>query len=789
MLSAVGDFRVGLMSTVVIGASLFGTGVMAQSAGGPQPPRTTPAEAGTVALPTIDVTALTPLPGTGIDIDKNPSAVTLITRDDIARTQSPDIVKSLTEQTPGISVTESSGNTFQPDVVFRGFVASPVSGTPEGLAVYQNGVRINEAFGDTVNWDLIPTVAVRDISVVSNNPAFGLNALGGAVTVQMKDGFTFHGIESELQGGSFGRIEGSLEGGKQIGDFSTYLALEGIHEDGFRRSSSVDIRRLYGDLGYRANGGEYHFNVGLADNLFGATASAPVQLLQQDYGAVYTTPQTTTNRLGQFNMTGSLPVGAWTFQGNAYVRLFDQRHVDGNTTDVQPCDDPSLLCFGDGSTPANGLDGRQLSNGFDPDATLGEIDRTRTSSRTVGGTIQATNVDEVFGHPNHVVVGASVDAGSTDFSANSELGVIGSDFAVAGSGLFLGASGDPVTIGPVSLHATNTYGGLYAIDNFDVTDRLTLTGGGRLNVANIDLQDRLGGALNGDDTFVRFNPIVGGTFKLTPEIGAYASYSEANRAPTPLELGCADPNRPCIIDSFLVSDPALKQVVSRTVETGLRGTRDLGAEIGQLGWKLGGFRTENSNDILDVPSEVQGFGYFRNVGRTVRQGVEAEANLRSDDLFAYINYAYVDATFRNAILLSSPNNPYADSDGNIQVQRGDQIPLVPHHRLKAGLDYKITPAFTLGSDLLYTGSQRFVGDESNLNPKLPSYVTVGLHSTYQISKNFQVFGRIENLFDRHYYNYGTYFETDAIAFGNFTDPRSVSPGRPRAFYAGIRATF
>ncbi len=481
------------------------------------------------------------------------------------------------------------------------------------------------------------------------------------------------------------------------------MAIEGVHEDGFRRSSSVDIRRLYGDLGYRANGGEYHFNVGLADNVFGATASAPIELLQQDYGAVYTTPQTTTNRLGQFNITGSLPVDSWTLQGNAYVRLFDQRHVDGNTTDVQPCDDPSLLCFGDGSTPANGLDGRQLSNSFDPNATLGEIDRTRTSSRTVGGTIQATNTDQLFGHPNHFVVGASVDVGSTDFSANSELGTIGSDFVVAGSGTFLGASGDPVTIGPVALHAQNIYGGLYAIDNFDVTDRLTLTGGGRLNVANISLQDRLGTSLDGNDTFVRFNPVVGGTYKLTPEISTYAGYSEANRAPTPLELGCADPLRPCIIDSFLVSDPALKQVVSRTVEAGFRGTRDLGAEIGQLGWKLGGFHTENSDDILDVPSPVQGFGYFRNVGRTLRQGVEAEANLRSEAFFAYINYAYVDATFRDAILLSSPNNPFADSNGNIQVQRGDEIPLVPHNRLKAGLDYKITPALTLGSDVLYTG--------------------------------------------------------------------------------------
>ena len=412
-------------SMILVASLVVSTGASAQV--------TIPAASGAVQeLPTIDVNALTPLPGIGIDVDKLPASVTLVSRPEIERTQSPNITRTLTQQVPSVTVTESSGNAFQPDVVYRGFVASPVSGTPEGLAVYQNGVRINESFGDTVNWDLIPTIAVRDIAVVSNNPAFGFNALGGALTIQMQDGFTFQGAEAQIEGGSFGRIQGSFQGGKQVGNFATYLAIEGIHEDGFRQHSSVDIKRLYGDLGYKANGGEYHFNVGLADNAFGDTASAPIQLLTQDYSAVYTTPQTTTNRVALFNVTGSLPLTAtWSLQGNAYVRLFDQHHVDGNTTDAQPCAaDATLLCFGDAVTPANGLDGNQLANGFDPNATLGEIDRTRTRTRSVGGAIQATNTDQIYGHDNHFVVGASIDTGSTDFNASSELGTIGPDFVV-----------------------------------------------------------------------------------------------------------------------------------------------------------------------------------------------------------------------------------------------------------------------------------------------------------------------------------------------------------------------
>ena len=128
-----------------------------------------------------------------------------------AQTNSLNIADALQQQVPGVILSDTTGNPFMPDVQFRGFVASPVAGTPQGLAVYQNGMRINEAFGDTVNWDLIPTAAIRSVTVVTNNPAFGLNALGGAVNVLMKDGFNYHGAEINTMGGSFGRIQSSAQ--------------------------------------------------------------------------------------------------------------------------------------------------------------------------------------------------------------------------------------------------------------------------------------------------------------------------------------------------------------------------------------------------------------------------------------------------------------------------------------------------------------------------------------------------------------------------------------------------
>jgi iron complex outermembrane receptor protein len=470
--------------------------------------------------------------------------------------------------------------------------------------------------------------------------------------------------------------------------------------------------------------------------------------------------------------------------------------VDGNPTEAAPCAaDATLLCFNEETTPgapANGLNGVQLANPFPTGAVLGEIDRTTTRSTTTGATLQATNTDQLFGHNNQFMVGTSFDSGVTRFGASGELGTIGSNYVVSGSGIFLGPSGTPISIGPVALRATNRYTGLYALDTFDVTDRFSISGGGRFNYASVNLQDLIGTDLNGSHTFSRFNPMVGGTYKVTSEVTAYAGYSEANRAPTPLELACADPARPCIVAAFLVADPPLKQVVSRTVEAGFRGTKEL--NIGTLGWKIGGFRATNADDILAIPSpEVQGFGYFQNVGRTRRQGIETQVNLTSKTLQLYASYTLVDARFLDYLTLNS-RSPFADADGNIQVVPGNRIPAVPRNRVKFGIDYSVTDAFKVGGDALFVASQYFAGDESNQAARLPGYSVFNLHASYQINKTYQIYGRVDNIFDNRYATHGTFFNTgDVPNFANggapFTDPATVTPARPRAFYAGLKATF
>ncbi len=758
----------------------------ARSRGAPQAPRN-------VRRVYVYPTAPTPTARSGMDVDKVPAAINAFGAGQIARTGSLNVADALQQQIPGIIISDTTGNPFMPDIQFRGFVASPVAGTPQGLAVYQNGMRINEAFGDTVNWDLIPTAAIRSATVVTNNPAFGLNALGGAVNVLMKDGFNYQGAEINTMGGSFGRIQSSAQYGKQIGNFSVYGALEGVRDNGYRNFSESAIRRFYGDVGYRTDSSEFHLNVGVAKNNFGAAAAVPVELLQKYWGATYTTPQTTDNRVAYANLTGKVDVTpTWTIEGSARVRTFRQKTVDGNPTETERCAaDPGLLCFNDDDVPANGLNGLQLANPFPADAVLGQIDRTTTRSTTTGATLQATNTDQLFGHNNQFMIGTSFDSGVTRFGASAELGTIGSNYVVNGSGIFLGRSGEPISIGPVSLRATNRYTGIYALDTFDVTDRFSVSGGGRFNYASINLYDQIGTDLNGSHTFSRFNPMVGGTYKITPEWTAYAGYSEANRAPTPLELACADPARPCIVAAFLIADPPLRQVVSRTVEAGFRGSKEL--NIGTLGWKIGGFRATNADDILAIPSpEVQGFGYFQNVGRTRRQGIEAQVNLTSKALQLYASYTLVDARFLDPLTLDS-RSPFAVDD-TIQVMPGNRIPSVPRNRVKFGVDYAVTDAFKVGGDALFVASQYFAGDESNQATRLPGYSVFNVHASYQINKTYQLYGRIDNILDNRYSTFGTFFERDDIPnFTNggaeFTDARTVNPARPRAFYAGLKATW
>ena len=750
----------------------------------------------TTGAPTATAESARPAAEPGaIDRDKIPSNVQSLSAEELDHATTPDLLQAMARALPGVALSDQTGNQFQLDLNYRGFIASPVIGTPQGLAVYQNGVRINEVFGDIVNWDFIPENAINRLTLVPSNPVYGLNAIGGALSVEMKNGFTYKGVEAEVSGGSYGRIGTSIQAGGQLGNFSGYIAADAINDAGWRDYSPSQLRRVYADIGARGEQTEFHVSFTGASNSFGAAAATPVQMLSQDWASVYTIPQTTQNQLAFVTASASWkPTDTLTYQAIAYFRNFQQAHVDGNGTDAQNtgCPDPAVLCFPNLNGNLVNLittTGHTISaTGVLGSSILGEIDRTWSTSNSFGGSAQVASSEKVLGHDNNFVVGVSVDRGLVQFSTTSELGTVNANQFpfVYGSGLFIDQpSGD---VAPVGLGAQTLYTGLYATDTFDVTPRLSITAGGRFNFAQITLSDELGNdpLLNGSHEYSHFNPTIGATYKLTPNMTLYGDYAITNRAPTPLELGCSDPLRPCLIDNALVGDPSLQQVVTYTYEAGVRGHFDIAK--GQLNWALGGYHALNTNDIINVASPIPGHEYFQNAGDTQRQGVEANATYKWDRWNIYANYTYVDATFRDYLTLSSPNNPFANAAGNIFVVPGDHLPGIPDYRLKIGAEYQITDPWKFGADLNVYGTQYIVGDESNQLPRMPAYWVVNLHSSYKVSENLELFGTVRNLFDQHYYVYGTLFQTDSFPYLNLTDPRTFIPGIPFAAYVGMRGT-
>jgi iron complex outermembrane recepter protein len=754
---------------------------------------TTCSWADTIELPTFDVVATTPLGGGEIDVAKSPFTVWQTSSQDIQTFNDTTLPDTLARSAPGVTVGNVSGNDFQPDLSYRGFDATAVAGTPIGLAVYQNGVRINEAFGDTVNWELIPENAIDRTAIIAANPIFGLNALGGAVTINMKNGFTWDGFEADTRFGSFGRAQEELQYGKQIGDYSVYVAATQINDGGWRVDGATQITNFYGDVGYKANGFESHLQLTAGDSQLGAASFTPIQELQSSWNSVYTVPQTTENKMAMLAWTGSYAYSpTLSFQGGAYFRAFNQAHVDGNSTDVESCPPDSCL----NGSPVHDTLGNvipDLSNGGTVD--LGEIDRSWTQSRSLGASAQAVDTDKLAGHDNTLTVGASLDYGWTRFTGNSQLGivpafvnnslpVIGLPFIIDEPDSFLS---------PVLARTNNTYTGVYALDTYSATDRLTVTAGGRFNYAGINLEGENGALLNGFSNFFHVNPTLGFTYKLTPDINFYAGYAMTNRTPTPLELGCADPNNPCIIDNFLTSDPKLKQVVGQTFELGFRGQdalAPLGPQWGKLQWSAGLFRTTLNNDILPLQSAANGFGFFANVGTTLRQGAEVSAQWTGDRWSAYANYTYIDAIYLTTFMEPSPFNPAADANGEIPITNGTQIAGIPKNTVKVGVDYAVTDRWRVGADMVAASGQVIFGNENGALPQVPGYAVFGLHTSYQIAKQVQAYGLIQNLFDQRYYTAGALF--DITSFPNaapfLTNPTSLGPGKPFAIYGGVRVT-
>ena len=734
-------------------------------------------------------------PGAGMDSD---DALGL-SRADLARSGQPDLIGALTRQLPGVTVQDAQGNPWQPVLVYRGQTASGAQGQAQGLAAYLDGARFNLPCGDTVSLDLVPDAALRSVELLDSSPVYGLNALGGALVLETATGRSDPGLTGSASYGAYGAHDVSLAAGGAAGRWSGFAAVQLRGENGWRDFSSSRLASGYLDAGYDGAAAGLHAKAILASTGLSGNGASPEELLAVRRSAVFTHPDRTENRFARFSLHPWADLSPTTrLQAAFYAQWQRSRALNGDAADIEACEDePGLLCL---ETESEGEEESQVLTdrlgrpirALADDPTYAVFNRGALRSRAFGVLAQITDRRPLLGGSNVLTIGTSLDHGRSAFAASTTLGTLDDTRGVQDAGPVIAQADN--AIAPVSVITRNLYAGFFAAETLPLGPNLRLEAGLRFNLAAIKLEDQIGTALDGRHQFTRLNPGLELDWDAAPGLSLRAGYAETNRAPTPAELSCADPEAPCSLANFFVADPPLRQVVARTWELGAAGRSTAGGW--RLEWLASAYRADSRDEIRRVAAGVRGRAYFQNLGDARRQGIELSFTGTRGGLRVGANYAFSDATNRSLVRMAAHANPAADADGAITVRPGDRLPGVPRHIANLNLDYAGKAGswrrFSVGGTLAARSGQILLGDESNRAAPVPGYVVVDLRGRIELLREVALFGEVRNVLNRRYATFGTFGEIGEVALAeapNAASPRFLGPGAPRRWTIGIRRGF
>jgi outer membrane receptor protein involved in Fe transport/FixJ family two-component response regulator len=713
-------------------------------------------------LPPVTVTAPARLPEVPLPPSSIPASVQVITGEEIRKSGALTLQDFL-PRLPGVTSSDEQGNSFQPSLSFRGFQGTSVTGVPQGISVFLDGVRINEPDVEEINFDLIPLDDIERIELIRGPSAiFGRNTLAGAVNIITKRGGTEREFVPELAWGSFGRqnYRGHLAG--TGGPIDYYFSGLYFHEDGWRDVSEGRISRAFGKLGYQGKGTDVTLSYQYTQNRIEQAGSLPLSLLQEDRKQNFT--------------------GGDFFRPLLNVGILNLRQELGSGFTL------ALNGFG------RNLDAEQFNVSL-----IGDNTRLFNNTTSGGGTLQLSHQALPFGRENLLIVGTDYVHNRVRvkvFEEKNERTLSAcSDEAVA-------AGENPSEACPLQELNTkvrdqqNAFG-VYLQDTFDLAkalflkgDSLVLTAALRWDWLRHDITDESPGldgrpSAAGVFTFSRVNPRLGFNYNLSPDVGLYFSYSQGFRAPAFLELTCAGPGAVCPgLQAGVASDPPLNPVKARNFELGLR-TKP----YPWLDTELSLFRTDVSDDIFSVsPTGTLGL-FFQNIGDTRRQGLELSIRGTYRGLLdGYVNYSFTQATFRDDVMLATPRlTPGCVTPPCTEfVRKGSDLPLIPNHRLNAGVDYHLMDWLTLSLAAFYVGQQRFRGDEANVAAPLKDYVVLngGIRGQW---KGFTASLWINNLLNNKYETFGT-FAPNAKLPGDPIEP-FLTPALPINVLGGVSYRF
>ena len=648
-------------------------------------------------LPTVYVIGTLPLPGQDLDPRNVAAPLQTATAEDLDQSLAVDLSEYLRRRLNGVYANDIQNNPLQPDINYRGYTASPLLGTPQGISVYLDGMRLNQPFGDVVSFDLIPRLALSSLTLVpGSNPVFGLNTLGAALALRTKNGFDNPGSSVQAGVGSYGRASVELQAGDH-GDsgFHWYAAANRFADDGWREASPSDVTQLFGKIGWHRDRNELALTAAYADTDLHGNGLQEPRFLASDPASVYTKPDITKNRSGLVSLELRRELGAQlALAGNAYYREIRTATVNGDINDgalgenvyqPTPAERSALAAAGytgfplAGETAANTpfpswrCIANVLLNSEPNEKCTGLMNRTRAVQSDRGVSAQITHSLERGERSHRLTAGAAYRSSHAHFVQSAQFGYVADDRAILtvdGPGAFADGlqNSENAFDARVDLAGRVASSSVFVSAALGLSRTVALSLSARYDRTTADNADALTpgggpGSLDGHHTFGRLNPAIGVTLNPSERFGFYAGYDEGSRAPSTIELGCADPANPCRLPNSMAGDPPLKQVVAKTVEIGAHGEWANGMK-----WSTSAFRAENHDDILFVaaPNNTQ-FGYFRNFGKTRREGLEASLLGKSNALSFGANYTLLNATYQTPELINGASNSSNDKIGRAHV--------------------------------------------------------------------------------------------------------------------------
>ncbi|OOW67946.1 TonB-dependent receptor [Xanthomonas axonopodis pv. melhusii] len=750
-------------------------------------------------LDRIEVTA-TPIPGTTIDAAQLPYMVQSASNAELSRGRSNNLSDLLQRRFVGVDGNDVQGSAFQNDLTFHGFRASALPGASQGVSVYLDGVRFNEPFADIVSWDMLPEAAITAVTLMpGSNPLFGPNTLGGAVVLSTASGLTAPGLQGELSIGSGARKR--LDAGYGVAGadgWHGFVAVTGFDENGWRAASEGRLGTVFGKVGKQGEQTDWSLSLlhgrsrlignGLLPDTRYTDEGPEPGLYRADRRSVYTSPDLTRNRNTLLTVQLDHRFDADTaLHALAYSRVGRRDTVNGDVG--QDYEEFVEECASGYAADGSPLDAECDVARTDADTLhTGALNTTQMRQQAQG---VALNLSMQRG-AHALTAGVTFDRGHVRYRQFARDGWVQPDRSVAADpdaerAFFSGVRGSTETLG------------MFLADTWALSNATHLTAAVRWNRVVVD--NILSTADDGDRPRERFvyakaNPSLGLTHRLDSGLTLYGSVAQNSRAPTAIELGCADPTQPCRLPTGLQADPRLEQIISRTYELGARWTPSADRNA-----TLSVYRADNRDDILFLRAPDTQLGYFDNVGRTRYQGVDAALHLRSGDWQWWAGYSYLDATYRSGGQLLS-------GERVIALRPGLRIAALPRHNLKLGMAWQ-RDALTLGvgaravSGRVASGNEDGQVDNAEEGQTAPErldigsagYALVDLQARWTINARVSLFARIDNVFDRHYATYAAVAE-DVFPDGELARPqdaqvetgpaRFLAPGVPRQYLIGLR---